>query len=65
MRNLKLIDAVVQLRDIAILVATETEGDNNIARIIDLCAEALHKYSLDEGRASNVADEIIAQVRRL
>jgi hypothetical protein len=62
MRNLKLIDAVIALHDISITVREETE-DTELAHTIRLCADKLHDYSIDEGRASEEASEIIKKAK--
>ena len=62
MRNLKIVDAVVQLRDIASMLEEECE-DKTIAAGILMYADVLHYYSMNEGRAGRVADEIIRQVK--
>ena len=62
MRNLKLVDAVIALHDISITVREETE-DTELAHSIRLCADKLPEYSIDEGRASDVADDIIKKAK--
>ena len=62
MRNLKIIDAIVQLRDIASMLDEECE-DKTIAAGLLMYADVLHFYSMNEGRASRVVDEIIKQVK--
>lgn len=62
MRNLKIIDAVIQLRDIAALLEEECE-DKTIAAGILMYADVLHFYSMNEARAGNIAGEIIRQVK--
>ena len=62
MRNLKLIDAVVHLRDIARMLEEECE-DKTIAAGILMYADVLHYYSMNEDRAGRVAGEIIRQAK--
>lgn len=62
MRNMKLVDAVIALHEIAQLVNAETE-DQNLHDDIRNCAHRLHLYSIEEGHAGDVADEIIKQVK--
>ena len=62
MRNIKIIDAVVQLRNIAAMLEEECE-DKTIAAGILMYADVLHYYSMNEARAGNVANEIIRQVK--
>ena len=62
MRNLQLVDAVVALNEIAQLVKEQTEDANLYSDVLN-CARRLHLYSIEEGRASNIADEIIKQVK--
>jgi len=63
MRNLKLVDAVIQLHDIAKLVELET-GTESIGNEIRQIADRLHVYSIDDDRANTVAHEIIKQVKK-
>jgi hypothetical protein len=62
MRNLKLVDAVVQLRDIALLVEDEL-GTESISNEIRQIADRLHLYSIDDDKASKITQEIIKQVK--
>lgn len=62
MRNLKIIDAVVQLHDIVRMLEEECE-DKTIAAGILMYADVLHFYSINEARAGNIANEIIKQVK--
>jgi hypothetical protein len=64
MRNMRLVDAVIQLQTISKVVVEETENAD-LALAIRMCADALHKYSIAEGHASDVASEIIRQVKGL
>lgn len=62
MRNLQLIDAVIQLNELADLVEEEI-GNNEIADSIRFDAERLHQYSIDDDKASKITQEIIKQVK--
>lgn len=62
MRNLKLVDAVIQLHDIARLVETEL-GTESIGNELRQIADRLHLYSIDDDRANTIAHEIIKQVK--
>ena len=62
MRNLKLVDAVVQLHDIARLVEKEI-GEGELSQSIRYDADRLHQYSIQDDRASKITDEIIKQVK--
>lgn len=62
MRNLKLIDAVIALRDIAQLVEVEV-GAGELSESIRYDADRLHQYSIEDDRANEVAKEIIKQVK--
>lgn len=62
MRNLKLVDAVIELHDIARLVSQETDSEM-LAERIRKCADDLHVLSIDSDRADEVAKEIIKQVK--
>lgn len=62
MRNLKLIDAVVQLHEIARLVEEEV-GEGYLSQSIRTAADRLHLYSLDDDKASKITQEIIKQVK--
>ena len=63
MRNLKLVDAVIQLHDIARVVESEM-GTESIGNEIRQLADRLHMYSIDDDRANTVAHEIIKQVKK-
>jgi hypothetical protein len=63
MRNLELIDAVIKLHDIARLVEQEI-GEGNLSHDIRNVADRLHELSIDQNRASHVADAIIDQVKK-
>jgi len=62
MRNMKLVDAVIQLHDIAKLVLEEAE-DQVLSDALRKCADRLHKYSIREDKASIIAQELIKQVK--
>lgn len=62
MRNLKLVDAVIQLNDIALIVETEI-GTEAISNEIRQIADRLHVYSIDDDKANSIAHEIIKQVK--
>ena len=62
MRDLELVDAVITLHEIAVLVL-EHGGPQNLSDDIRNCANRLHLLSIDQGRASNAADEIIKQAK--
>ena len=62
MRNLKLVDAVIALHDIARTVEEEI-GTESISNEIRQIADRLHVYSIDDDRANTVAHEIIKQVK--
>jgi len=55
-RNLKLIDAVFALHEIAKLVETETVG-NILAVDIRRCADSLHELSIIDNQASNIIEK--------
>ena len=63
MRNFKLIDAVVQLHEIARIVFQETDNKELHDRIRN-CADDLHILSIDDDRANTIAGEIIKQVKK-
>ena len=62
MRNLKLVDAVVQLHDVARLVESEV-GIGNLSQDIRNIADRLHLYSIDDDKANTIAQSIIKQVK--
>lgn len=62
MRNLKLVDAVIMLHEIARLVESEV-GEGNLSQDIRNVADRLHLYSIDDGKANTIAQEIIKQVK--
>jgi hypothetical protein len=63
MRNLKLVDAVIQLHEIAQLVLDETE-DRVLSAALKKCADRLHIYSINDERANTLAQSIINQVKK-
>jgi hypothetical protein len=63
MRNLKLVDAVIQLHDIAHLALTEAE-DQVLHDALRKCADRLHRYSIQDDKASKITQEIINQVKK-
>jgi hypothetical protein len=62
MRNLRLVDAVVQLHDIARLVETEV-GEGELSLSIRGVADRLHEYSIQDNKASIITQSIINQVK--
>lgn len=62
MRNLKLVDAVIQLHGVANLVELEV-GDGALSQDIRKIADRLHLYSIDDDKANTIAQEIIKQVK--
>jgi hypothetical protein len=62
MRNLKLVDAVIQLHDIACTIEAEI-GTESIANEIRQIADRLHLYSIDDDKANTIAQSIIQQVK--
>jgi len=61
-RNLKLVDAVIQLHDVARVVEAEI-GTESIANEIRQLADRLHLYSIDDDKANTIAHNIINQVK--
>lgn len=62
MRNLKLVDAVIQLHDIARLVEAEV-GEGELSQSIRNSADQLHIYSIQDDKANTIAQSIINQVK--
>jgi hypothetical protein len=62
MRNLKLVDAVIQLHSIARLVEEEI-GIGALYNDIRSIADRLHLYSIDDDKANTIAQSIIKQVK--
>jgi hypothetical protein len=63
MRNLQLVDAVIQLHDIARLVEAEV-GNGELSKDIRDVADRLHIFSIQDDRANTIAHEIINQVKK-
>ena len=63
MRNLKIIDGVVALHDIAKMVQEETEN-TQLHDAIRACADRLHELSIAQGQADRVAAHIINQLKQ-
>lgn len=63
MRNLKLVDAVIQLHDIARSVKEEI-GDGELVESIRWAADRLHIYSIQDDKANTIAQSIIQQVKK-
>ena len=62
MRNLKLVDAVIQLHDIARLVEEEV-GSGRLSERIRKDADALHELSLKDARNSSTTNNIIKEIK--
>lgn len=62
MRNIELVDAVIQLHDIARLVEAEI-GHGKLSEDIRDVADRLHVLSVDQNRAAYAAAELIDQAR--
>jgi hypothetical protein len=62
MRNLKLVDAVIALHDIARTVEEEI-GTESISNELRQVANRLHLYSIDDDKANTIAQSIINQVK--
>ena len=62
MRNLKLVDAVIQLHNIARLVEEEV-GEGKLSKKIRNIADQLHLYSIQDDKANTIAQSIINQVK--
>jgi hypothetical protein len=62
MRNLKLVDAVIQLHDIARLVEQEI-GAGSLSDSLRFNADQLHQYSIQDDRANSITQELIKQVK--
>ena len=62
MRNLKLVDAVIQLHDIARLIEEEI-GQGELSESIRYDADRLHQYSIQDDKANTIAQSIIQQVK--
>jgi hypothetical protein len=62
MRNLKLVDAVVALHEIARTVAEEV-GQGQLHDDIRDCADRLHQLSIVDGRNSTIVKDIIDKAK--
>jgi len=62
LRNLKLIEAVITLYDVASLVDTEI-GYCKLSNDIKVLADRLHLYSIADDKANIIAQSIIKQVK--
>jgi phosphosulfolactate synthase (CoM biosynthesis protein A) len=62
MRNLKLVDAVIQLHGLANMILEET-GDETLSEYIHNCGDQVHLYSIDDDKANTIAQSIIKQVK--
>jgi hypothetical protein len=62
MRNIKLVDAVIALHDIARLVEAEV-GEGELSQSIRYDADRLHQYSIQDDKANTIAQSIINQVK--
>ena len=62
MRNLKLVDAVVALHEIARTVAEEV-GQGQLHNDIRACADRLHQLSIVDGRNSTIVKDIIDKAK--
>jgi hypothetical protein len=60
MRNLRLVDLVIQMHEIAREVLSET-GDDALAERIHATADDLHIYSISDDHANEAAKEFIAR----
>jgi hypothetical protein len=61
-RNLALIDAVIQLHDIARLVGEEI-GRGQLSDDIRSCADRLHELSIVDSRNSIITQDIITKAK--
>jgi hypothetical protein len=59
---MKLVDAVIQLHEIAKLIMEEC-GDENLHHDIRNCADRLHLRSIQDGHVNNIVTEIIKQAK--
>ena len=62
MRNLKLVDAVIALHEIARTVAEEI-GQGLLHDDIRKCADRLHELSIVDGRNSTITQDIINKAK--
>jgi hypothetical protein len=61
-RNLALVDAVIQLHDIARLVGEEV-GIGQLHDDIRNCADRLHEFSLVDNKNSTITQDIINKAK--
>jgi hypothetical protein len=64
MRNLDLIDAVIQLHDVARLVEQEI-GEGNLSHDIRNCADRLHLHSIQDGHNTAAVNNVIDKAAKL
>jgi hypothetical protein len=62
MRNLKLVDAVVALHEIARTIEEEI-GNGELSELIRRCADRTHEYSLIDNKISVVAQDVINKAK--
>ena len=62
MRNLKIVDAVIALHEIARTVAEEV-GQGMLHDDIRKCADRLHEFSLVDSRNSTLTQDIINKAK--
>lgn len=62
MRNMKLVDGVVALHELAKLVFEET-GDKNLHDDIRNCADRLHLRSIQDDKVNEITKDIIKQAK--
>ena len=62
MRNMKLVDGVIALHDLAKLVLDET-GDRALHDDIRNCADILHLRSIQDDKVNEITKDIIKQVK--
>jgi hypothetical protein len=61
-RNIALVDAVIQLHDIARLVSEEI-GVGQLHDDIRNCADRLHEFSIVDNKNSTIAQDIITKAK--
>ena len=62
MRNMKLVDGVIALHELAKLVLEET-GDMNLHNDIRNCADRLHLRSIQDDQVNEITKNIIKQAK--
>jgi hypothetical protein len=62
MRNMKLVDAVVALHEIARTVEEEI-GNGGLSQMIRQCADKVHEYSIIDNKISVVAQDVINKAK--